>query len=66
MDVIETLSRALGVEPKLEMLPMQAGDVLATYASIEKLHKAVGYEPRTTIRQGIPVFAKWYREYHAI
>jgi len=64
MDVIDTLAGALGVEPKLEMLPMQAGDVLATYASIEKLHKAVGYEPRTTIREGIPVFAKWYREYH--
>jgi len=65
MDVIDTLAGALGVEPKLEMLPMQPGDVLATYASIDKLHKAVGYEPKTTIREGIPVFAKWYREYHA-
>ena len=64
MDVIKTLADALGVEPKLEMLPMQPGDVLATYASVEKLHKAVGYEPRTTITDGIPVFAKWYREYH--
>jgi len=64
MDVIETLAGALDVKPKLEMLPMQPGDVLATYASIDKLHKAVGYEPKTTIREGIPVFAKWYREYH--
>ena len=64
MDVIETLAGALEVKPKLEMLPMQPGDVLATYASIDKLHKAVGYEPKTTIREGIPVFAKWYREYH--
>ena len=55
---------SLGVEPKMEMLPMQAGDVYATYASIEKLHKAVGYEPKTTIREGIPIFAKWYREYY--
>ena len=54
----------VGVEPKMEMLPMQPGDVYATYASIEKLNKAVGYEPKTTIREGIPVFAKWYREYH--
>ena len=38
----------------------------ATYASIEKLNKAVGYEPKTTIREGIPVFAKWYREYHGL
>ena len=64
MDVIETLAAALGVKPKMEMLPMQAGDVYATYASIDKLHKAVGYEPKTTIREGIPVFAKWYREYY--
>ncbi len=66
LDVIGTLAAALGVEPKMEMLPMQAGDVYATYASIEKLHKAVGYEPKTTIREGIPVFAKWYREYHGL
>ena len=64
MDVIETLAAALDVKPKMEMLPMQPGDVYATYASIEKLHKAVGYEPKTTIRDGIPVFAKWYREYY--
>jgi UDP-glucuronate 4-epimerase len=66
MDVIETLASALGVEPKLDMLPMQPGDVYATYASIDKLRAAVGYEPTTTIREGIPVFAKWYREYHGL
>jgi len=64
LDVIETLAGALGIEPKMEMLPMQAGDVYATYASIDKLHAAVGYEPKTTIREGIPVFAKWFKEYH--
>lgn len=63
LDVIETLAQALGVKPKMEMLPMQPGDVYATYASIEKLHDAVGYEPRTTIHEGIPVFAEWYRGY---
>ena len=64
LDVIETLADALGVKPELEMLPMQPGDVLATYASIDKLRAAVGYEPKTTIREGIPVFAEWYRSYH--
>ena len=64
LDVIETLADALGVKPELEMLPMQPGDVLATYASIDKLRAAVGYEPKTTIREGIPVFAEWYRAYH--
>ena len=64
LDVINVLAAALGVEPKMEMLPMQAGDVYATYASIDKLNKAVGYEPKTTIREGIPVFARWYREHY--
>ena len=64
LDVIETLAAALGVKPKMDMLPMQPGDVYATYASIDKLHKAVGYEPKTTIREGIPVFAKWHQEYY--
>ena len=66
LDVINVLADSLGVEPKMEMLPMQPGDVYATYASIKKLNKAVGYEPKTTIREGIPVFAKWYKEYHGL
>ena len=66
LDVIETLAQALGIKPKMEMLPMQAGDVYATYASIDKLHRAVGYEPTTTIKEGIPAFAKWYRNYHGL
>ena len=64
LDVISTLAEALGVEPKMEMLPMQPGDVYATFASVDKLHAAVGYEPKTTIKEGIPVFAKWFKEYH--
>ena len=64
LDVIDTLADALGVEPKMEMLPMQPGDVYATFASIDKLHAAVGYEPKTTIKEGIPVFARWFKEYY--
>ena len=64
LDVIDTLADALGVTPRMDMLPMQPGDVYATYASIDKLNKAVGYEPKTTIKEGIPVFAKWFKEYH--
>lgn len=64
LDVIETLAQTLGITPEMEMLPMQAGDVYATYASIEKLNKAVGYEPRTSIKEGIPVFAAWFKQYY--
>ena len=66
LDVIRTLADALGVTPKMEMLPMQPGDVYATYASIDKLRNAVGYEPKTGIQTGIPIFAKWYREYYGL
>ena len=66
LNVIETLAETLGVTPKMEMLPMQAGDIYATYASIEKLHKAVGYEPKTSIKEGIPVFAAWFRRYYGL
>ena len=66
LDVIQTLAKALGVTPKMEMLPMQPGDVYATYASIDKLRDAVGYEPKTSIKEGIPIFAKWYREYYGL
>ena len=66
LDVINVLAESLGLKPKMEMLPMQPGDVYATYASIDKLNKAVGYAPKTTIREGIPVFAKWYKEYHGL
>ena len=66
MDMIHLLAGTLGVEPKMEMLPMQPGDVPATYADISKAHKKLGYTPHTPIAEGIPKFVKWYKEYHRI
>ena len=67
LDLIRIMARALGVsDPKLELLPMEAGDMPATYASVDRLRAAVGYEPTTPIEVGIPKFAKWYREYHGM
>jgi len=64
MDMIGLIAKELGVtDPKLEFLPMQEGDVPATYASVEKLHAAVGYEPTTPISVGIPKFVAWFKEY---
>jgi UDP-glucuronate 4-epimerase len=65
MDFIKTLASALGVEPKMEMLPMQPGDVPVTFADISKARKKLGYEPSTSIREGLCCFAAWYREYFA-
>lgn len=62
MDMIGLIARELGVDnPKLELLPMQDGDVPATYASVDKLHAAVGYEPTTPISVGIPKFIEWFK-----
>ena len=66
MDMISILSDALGIEPKMEMLPMQPGDVPATYADIERIHDKLGYEPTTPISEGIPKFIEWYKKYHKI
>lgn len=62
--MIETLAGALGVDnPKMEFLPMQPGDVYQTFANIDKLHTAVGYEPTTPITVGLPKFVEWYKEW---
>jgi len=66
LDFIQLIAQALDIrQPNLEFLPMQAGDVPATYASIEKLNNAVGYTPTTSISAGIPKFVEWFKTYHA-
>jgi UDP-glucuronate 4-epimerase len=66
MDFIKTLAFELGVEPKMEMLPMQPGDVPVTFADISKARKKLGYTPQTPVSEGIPAFVKWYKEYFSI
>jgi len=66
MRLIELIGRALDVEPKLTLLPMQPGDVPATYADITRINTRLGYEPTTTIETGIPEFIRWYRQYHGV
>jgi UDP-glucuronate 4-epimerase len=44
----------------MEMLPMQPGDVPETYADIEKAREKLGYDPATSIKEGIPRFVDWY------
>ena len=61
MDLIRILAETLGVEPRLELLPMQPGDVPATYADIGRIRAALGFEPTTPITRGIPLFVAWYR-----
>ncbi len=61
MELIRILGVALGVEPRLELLPMQPGDMPATYSDIGRIRAKLGFEPTTPIALGIPAFVAWYR-----
>lgn len=65
MDFITTLERALGVPAIKHYLPMQAGDVYATYASTEAMFQQFGYAPRVSLQEGIARMVRWYHEYYA-
>lgn len=66
MDYVEALEQALGIEAKKNFMPMQPGDVYATYADTEDLFEAVGYKPKVKIEQGAKAFADWYKRYYGV
>ena len=61
---IEVLEECLGKEAIIDYLPMQPGDVPATYADTDQLEKEAGFKPLTTVETGIKKFVEWYRMYH--
>ncbi len=63
---IEVLEECLGKKAERNLLPLQPGDVPATYADVQALIDDVGYKPSTTIEVGIQRFVDWYRDYHQI
>jgi UDP-glucuronate 4-epimerase len=63
---IAAIETALGRKADKRYLPMQPGDVSATWADVEHLSKATGFAPRTTIEEGIARFVAWYRHYHKV
>lgn len=64
MDFIETIENAVGKKAEKNMMGMQDGDVVATYANIDALVDAVGFKPATPLKEGIQKFVDWYKEYH--
>jgi UDP-glucuronate 4-epimerase len=66
MKVIALLEQNLGQKAIMNMLPMQPGDVPATYADVADFAEAVGFEPKTPIEEGIRRFVDWYRGYHGV
>ena len=64
LDFIEVLERALGKEAEKIMEPMQPGDVYETYADITESQQDLGYQPTTSIEEGLPKFVQWYQGYY--
>ncbi|MGC1393079.1 MAG: NAD-dependent epimerase [Coleofasciculaceae cyanobacterium] len=66
MHFIEVLENCLGKKAEKNMLPLQPGDVLATYADVDDLVQDVGFKPNTSIETGVEKFVAWYREYYKV
>ena len=64
--LIEVLEAAIGRTAEKVFEPMQPGDVKETYADISAIQRDHGFEPRTTIDEGVPRFVAWYRDYHGL
>ena len=64
MDYIQALEKALGKEAKLDLLPMQDGDVPATEADVTALESDFGYRPKVKVEEGIQRFVDWYLSYY--
>lgn len=66
MDYIGMVEKALGKEATKNFMDMQPGDTTMSLADISKAKRMLGYEPKTTIREGVPRFVEWYREYYGV
>ena len=66
LEVVRLLEETLGKKAKRELMPMQPGDVPATYADVDDLMRDVDFRPATPIAEGIRRFTEWYRAYHRV
>lgn len=63
---IEIIEERTGKKAQKNLLPMQPGDVVATYANVDSLINDVGYKPKTSVEEGIANFVDWYREFYQV
>jgi len=66
LDFIKILEKLLGKKARMNLLPMQPGDVPRTFADIDDLMKDVSFKPATSVEDGIRRFIEWYREYYKV
>jgi len=64
LDFVEAIEAELGRKAIRNYMPMQMGDVPATWADATLLQRLTGYQPQTNIREGIALFVEWFREYY--
>lgn len=60
-EMIDIIGQVVGVEPKIKQLPMQPGDVDRTFADVSKAKELIGYNPKTSFKEGIENFVNWYK-----
>lgn len=66
MDFINAIERSLGITAQKNLLPLQPGDVPATYADVSELSAWTGFSPNTTVEDGVARFVSWYRDYYKV
>lgn len=66
MDFISAIENELGKKAKMNFMPIQTGDVPATFADVSALKNAVGYQPATSVEEGVKNFVNWYKEYYNV
>ncbi|RYD77500.1 MAG: NAD-dependent epimerase [Sphingobacteriales bacterium] len=66
MDFVHAIEEHTGIKADINYMPLQPGDVPATYADVQSLFDTIDFKPQTTIKQGISNFVKWYREYYKV
>lgn len=66
MEYIEALEKALGKKAKKNFLPIQPGDVVATYANVDDLYEYIDFKPGTNVNDGVNNFIAWYKKYYKV
>lgn len=66
MDFISAIEEKLGIEAKKDFMPLQAGDVPATYANVDDLYRDIDFKPKTSIKDGVGKFVDWYLDYYGV
>ena len=64
-DLIMAIGEAVDIEPTIEQLPRQPGDVKRTYADVKKAGELLGYSPSISIKEGLQRFGNWVKTYYA-